>query len=134
MIWLPELVEPAENFEGFFNRPNNKIRDLRNVWLLNYRNQGGSDHHHSYNMEEMTDDIVRFMDANKITLATIGGHGFGAKVAAATAINHMDRFTGVVQLEGGPLDHRYYEAYQELESYVNFARNLDLSNLDASTA
>lgn len=59
----------------------------------------------------MTNDIVRFMDEHKITLASIGGHGFGAKVAAATAINHMHRFTGVIQLEGGPLDHRYYEAY-----------------------
>jgi pimeloyl-ACP methyl ester carboxylesterase len=96
MIWLPELVEPAENFESFFNRADNKIRDVRNVWLLNYRNQGNSDHHDSYDMEEMAADIVRFMDANKITMATIGGHGFGAKLAAATAIANMDRFTGVI--------------------------------------
>jgi pimeloyl-ACP methyl ester carboxylesterase len=47
-------------------------------------------------------------------MATLGGHGFGAKVALATAIDHMDRVTGVINLEGGPLDHRYYEAYQEL--------------------
>ena len=51
-------------------------------------------------------------------MATIGGHGFGAKVAAATAAANLDRFTGVVQYEGGPLDHRYHEAYQELNSYV----------------
>jgi pimeloyl-ACP methyl ester carboxylesterase len=25
MIWLPELVEPAENFQKFFTNPNNKI-------------------------------------------------------------------------------------------------------------
>lgn len=85
-------------------------------------------------MEEMSNDIVRFMDKNKITLATIGGHGFGAKVAAATAINHMDRFTGVLQYEGGPLDHRYYEAYYELKDYVNFAKTLKLENLDYSGA
>ena len=69
-------------------------------------------------MESLSNDIVRFMDEMKITYATIGGHGFGAKVAAATAINHLERFTGVIQLEGGPLDHRYYEAYQELTSYI----------------
>ena len=111
MIWLPELTEPAENFEAFFNDSKNKVRQVRNVWLLNYRNQGDSDHHHSYDMDEISNDIVRFMDQNKITMATIGGHGFGAKVAAATAINHMNRFTGVIQYEGGPLDHRYHEAY-----------------------
>jgi len=38
MIWLPELVEPAENFSKFFNNPKNKISTVRNVWLLNYRN------------------------------------------------------------------------------------------------
>ena len=51
MIWLPELVEPAENFKPFFTRPDNKITSVRNVWLLNYRNQGGSDHHTSFDME-----------------------------------------------------------------------------------
>ena len=132
LIWLPELVEPAANFTPFFNRPDNKIRDLRNVWLLDYRNQGASDHHESYSLEEMSDDIVRFMNENKITMATIGGHGFGAKVAAATAINHMDRFTGVIQLEGGPIDHRYHEAYQELASYIEFCAKINLSGMDAN--
>jgi pimeloyl-ACP methyl ester carboxylesterase len=47
-------------------------------------------------MNEITNDIVRFMDQQKITMATIGGHGFGAKVAAATAINNLNRFTGVI--------------------------------------
>lgn len=51
-------------------------------------------------------------------MATFGGHGFGAKVALASAINNMNRCTGVINLEGGPLDHRHYESYQELESYV----------------
>ena len=118
MIWLPELTEPAENFQKFFTQPNCKILGVRNVWLLNYRNQGGSDHHCSYDMEDLSADIMRFMDEKKITMATIGGHGFGAKVAAATASSNLDRFTGVIQYEGGPLDHRYYEAYQELEAYV----------------
>jgi len=96
MIWLPELIEPASNFTPFFTSERNKIRATRNIWLLDYRNQGESDHHDSYAMDDMSDDIIRFMDEQKITLATIGGHGFGAKVAAATAINNMDRFTGLI--------------------------------------
>lgn len=44
-------------------------------------------------------------------MATIGGHGFGAKVATATANAHLNRFTGVICLEGGPLDHTYYESF-----------------------
>lgn len=82
----------------------------------------------------MSNDIVRFMDENKITMATIGGHGFGAKVATATAINHHNRFTGVMCLEGGPLDQHYYESYQELVSYIEAAKNLNIEKLSAQDA
>ena len=74
------------------------------------------------------------MDKQKLTMATLGGHGFGAKVALATAINNMNRCTGVINLEGGPLDHRYYESYQELVSYVDAARKLDLNKTDFAGA
>ena len=67
-------------------------------------------------------------------MATLGGHGFGAKVALATAINNMDRCTGIINLEGGPLDHTYYEAYQELRSYVAAAASLDITNTDYAGA
>lgn len=63
-------------------------------------------------------------------MATLGGHGFGAKVALATAINNLNRCTGVINLDGGPLDHRYYEAYQELESYVNAAAKMPVGKYD----
>lgn len=85
-------------------------------------------------LQDMSNDIVRFMDEHKITLASIGGHGFGAKLATATAINHMNRFTGVICLEGGPLDHRYYEAYQELAKYVEEAKNINLTGLNVQDA
>lgn len=90
MIWLPDIVEQAENFESFFGDAKSKVRKERNIWLLNYRNQGSSDHHESYDMKDISDDIIRFMNDNKITMATIGGHGFGAKVATATATANLD--------------------------------------------
>jgi len=111
MIWFSDLVEPAENFAAFFSNPEHKILEVRNVWLLDIRNMGDSDHHSSFAMEEISADVMRFMDQQKLTMATLGGHGFGAKVATATAINNLDRVTGVINLEGGPLDHRFYEAY-----------------------
>lgn len=66
----------------------------------------------------MSNDIQRFMDDKKLTMATFGGHGFGAKVALTAAIDNMDRCTGVINLEGGPIDHRYHDAYLEIKSYV----------------
>lgn len=119
LIWLPDYVEDAANFKQFFTQPSNKIGSVRNVWLLNYRNQGNSDHHSSYDMADLSEDIIRFMDANEITMATIGGHGFGAKVATATATNNMERFTGVMCLDGGPIDHTHHESFVELKNYVS---------------
>lgn len=98
--------------------------------MLNPRNFGSSDHHDSFSLEEMSDDIVRFMDSHSITMATIGGHGFGAKLATATAINHLNRFTGVVCLDGGPLDHRYYEAWHEVVNYTQELQKMDLNKFD----
>lgn len=134
MLWFSDLVEPVENFAPFFSNPMHKILDNRNVWLLNYRNMGDSDHHESFAMEEISDDIARFMNQQKLTMATLGGHGFGAKVALATAINNMDRCTGVINLDGGPLSHQYYEAYQELHQYVDTAKSLDTANTDLPAA
>jgi len=62
-------------------------------------------------------------------MATLGGHGFGAKVATATASANLNRCTGVINLEGGPLDHRDYEAYQELASYVKVASEMPLCDM-----
>jgi pimeloyl-ACP methyl ester carboxylesterase len=59
----------------------------------------------------MTNDIIRFMDEHRITMASIGGHGYGAKIATAVAAANTNRFTGVMMLDGAPLDHTYYEAY-----------------------
>jgi hypothetical protein len=50
MIWFGDLIEPSSNFKDFFSAQDNKILDCRNVWLLDYRNMGDSDHHKSFDM------------------------------------------------------------------------------------
>lgn len=128
MIWLPDLIEPAENFEKFFTKENNKVLDVRNVHLLNYRNFGSSDHHESFDMNDLVDDIIRYMDANHITMATIGGHGFGAKVATVAASNNLNRFTGVMCLDGGPVDQRFHPAYQQLKHYIDMLAKVHIDD------
>lgn len=50
MIWFSDLIEPSENFKKFFEMEGSKVLDVRNVWLLDYRNMGNSDHHASFAM------------------------------------------------------------------------------------
>jgi len=51
LIWFSDLLEPCSNFEKFFTRDCNKILNVRNVWLLDYRNMNESDHHESFDLE-----------------------------------------------------------------------------------
>lgn len=51
------------------------------------------------------------MYKNKISTATLGGHGLGAKIALAVGCYHIDRVTGVVCIDSAPLDHRYFEPF-----------------------
>lgn len=64
-----------------------------------------------------------------MSTATLGGHGFGAKLALAVGCYHVDRVTGVFQVDSAPIDHRYFESFKEFKSYISILRNeVDLKN------
>lgn len=73
------------------------------------------------------------MDKNQISTATIGGHGFGAKVATATATDNLNRFTGVMWLDGGPVDQTYHPAFVELKNYILKLSKINIAELDKSS-
>lgn len=79
-------------------------------------------------MEECAGDILRFMYQHKITTATLGGHGYGGKVALAFGCYHAERTTGVFNIDSAPLDHRYHDSFKELRSYIIRLKDLDLEN------
>jgi pimeloyl-ACP methyl ester carboxylesterase len=123
LIWLPEVMEPAENFESFFTHPKNSILDYRNVWLLNPRNFGDSDHHSSFALTDVAEDIKRFIDEKQLSIVTIGGHGYGAKIACVFGSNYLERTSGVMCVEGGPVDISYHAAWHETKKAINSAFN-----------
>jgi pimeloyl-ACP methyl ester carboxylesterase len=105
-----------------------KVLNYRNVWVLNTRNFGDSDHHDSFEMEDVCNDVARFMGEKQLTMVTVGGHGYGAKVASAFGSYHMEKTTGVVCFEGGPVDNSYHEAWEEVKELVK-----DLGQFNIST-
>ena len=127
MLWFPEVMEPAENWEKWFQKPENKILEYRNVWLMHPRNFGDSDHHNSFDLEEVSRDIARFIEDNKLTYVTVGGHGYGAKIASAFGTYQMDKTSGVICLEGGPMDHSYHEAWEEVRDIIVKCSQINLS-------
>ena len=107
--------------------------NYRNIWVVNTRNFGDSDHHDSLDMEEVCNDVARFMAEKQLTMATVGGHGYGAKVASAFGSFHMEKTTGVVCLEGGPLDNSYHEAWEEVKDLVTDLGKVNVANLNSAS-
>jgi pimeloyl-ACP methyl ester carboxylesterase len=77
LIFFPEACDSVKNWRNFFTSPDNRFLDYRNIYMLYPRNFGTSDRHPSFDMQEMSDDVLRFMYENKISTATFGGHGLG---------------------------------------------------------
>jgi pimeloyl-ACP methyl ester carboxylesterase len=86
---------------------------------------GDSDHHESFDLEDVSNDVARFVDEKQLSIVTVGGHGYGAKIASAFGSYYMDRTSGVICFEGGPLDHSYHESWEEIRNAI-----VDLSKID----
>lgn len=102
--------------------------------MVNPRNFGDSDHHESFDLEEVANDVQRFVDENQLTYVTVGGHGYGAKVACAFGSFYNDRTSGVICLDGGPLDHSYYQSWEEIKESLIKASQINSSTTSLGDA
>lgn len=119
LIFFPDMFDLAENWIPFFTNPKSGILDQRNVYIIYPRNFGSSDwcndtsDDHS---ENVSNDIEAFMYQHKITMATLGGHGFGAKNAFLTGCFKPHLVTGLMAFDYAPQDYTYFRAAANLRS------------------
>lgn len=81
---------------------NDIISRDRDVFLVDLRNHGESDHHESMQYEEMAEDILRFIDRRELSKVTLIGHNIGGKTAMAFAQLFPERVTGLISLDTAP--------------------------------
>ena len=120
LIFFPDLFDTVENWLPFFLSQKPSILDYRNVYIVYPRNFGLSDwcseKPDEYG-EQVSADIERFMYDQKITMATLGGHGFGAKNAVVTGCYKPHLVTGILAFDYAPQDYSYFRighTYREL--------------------
>lgn len=99
---------------------------------MNPRNFGDSDHNDSFDLEDISNDVARFLGEKQLTMVTVGGHGYGAKVACAFGTYHMDKTTGVLCVEGGPVDFSYHEAWEEVKNLIVACSKINFNNITSS--
>ena len=80
------------------------------LWQLRPQCQLRLGRHGQYKFTH-SDDVARFMYEHKISMATLGGHGLGAKIALAAACHHYEKTTGYFSIDSSPMEQRYHEPY-----------------------
>jgi len=63
---------------------------------------------------------------HKISMATLAGHGIGAKIALAAACYHFDKVTGYFSIDSTPMNQYYHEGYRELRQTLNYLEGLNI--------
>jgi esterase len=81
---------------------NDAISRQRDVFLVDLRNHGESDHHSSMTYEEMARDVGRFAESRGLNNYTLIGHNMGAKTAMMTATLFPKQVNGVICLDTAP--------------------------------
>lgn len=62
------------------------------------------------NLTHNSDDVARFMYEHQISMATLGGHGLGGKIALACASYNLNKTTGYFGIASTPMNQYYFEA------------------------
>lgn len=72
------------------------------------------------------------MYENKLSTATLGGHGLGGKIALAAACYHYDKVTGYFGIDSTPMNQFYHEPVRELRQILDTLSELNINRSYAS--
>ena len=96
LIFLTGMGYSARLYGKFAPRFADKFR----VLALTRRGQGESDYPESgYDVETLTDDILKFMDALHIDKAILAGHSMAGMELSHFAVTHPDRVSKLIYLD-----------------------------------
>ena len=103
LICLHGLFGSGENL-GAINR---SLGNEFCVHSLDLRNHGRSPHSPAMNYSLMADDILRYMDDQKLQNAILLGHSMGGKVAMALALKAPGRVSALVVIDIAPVTYHH---------------------------
>ena len=119
MLFFVDYFDKPENWLTFFMQ--NGTLNHRNVYILNNPNFGNSDHSNENDMEAIDSEstanaVERFMWQNKISTATMSGHGFGARTALLMGCYRSEMVTGVAAFDYTPTDYTNFDVVWRLKT------------------
>ena len=108
--WRNVAIRLSENFE---------------VWTLDLRNHGRSEHEESMGLAVMAGDIARFCTEHALDRVTVLGHSLGGKVGMQFALDRPEMVSGLIVVDIAPRTYepRHGAILEALQSFdpANFA-------------
>ncbi|MBE50673.1 MAG: alpha/beta hydrolase [Flavobacteriales bacterium] len=98
LIILHGLFGMSDNW----NALGKKFADHYNVHILDLRNHGRSPHADDFSYRDLSDDLLEYIDSNKLSSPIIMGHSLGGKVALNFAFAHSSKLSKVIVLDIAP--------------------------------
>lgn len=82
------------------------------VYIIDQRNHGSSPHSSSHSYNDMSNDLLSFMDNNSLKSAHLLGHSMGGKTVMHFALNHPDRTEKLIAVDIAP------KSYGSMSNYA----------------
>ncbi len=101
------------------------LADDFHVYLVDLRNHGQSPHVEGSGYAAQADDLLRWLDSQRLARAHLLGHSMGGKVAMRFACEHPERVSRLTVVDIAPREYRAGSA--ELRAMVN----LDLGSVES---
>lgn len=101
--------EPVILLHGLFGSLRNlsqvskALADHYSVYLLDMRNHGSSPHSIEMDFAAMAQDVIEFMDRQKMPRAHLLGHSMGGKAAMQLALTHPERVNKLIVADIAPV-------------------------------
>lgn len=92
------------------------------VFTLDARNHGKSPHNNVFTYEAMADDVLEFMNGQKISSLHLVGHSMGGKTAMQFSLSHSELVNKLVVVDISP---KTYNSFHDeiLETLITFPIN-----------
>lgn len=126
----PDSAVPLIILHGFFASARNwrslakQFSQQRSVYVLDLRNHGGSPHYPQMDYPHLADDVLAFLDQQRIDQADFLGHSMGGKVAMWLALHKPERIRRLIIADISPVSYSHC-----FDNTISSLRGLELANL-----
>lgn len=87
LVILHGLLGSSDNWQTLGKR----YAETHHVWMLDARNHGRSPHDPTHSYEAMAQDVMNFLDAQKLDKVRLLGHSMGGKTVLLLSQRHPER-------------------------------------------